>query len=629
MQPVENGTEQEQPQAAPVGTRVYAWGSAETDQFPMPDPERFESRRPVPIDDFLRLQVRIRSIACGSQHTVFLSTQGHVYTMGSGDEGQLGREGTEATPVNRPAKVELPYLCDMITAGEAHSTAANSLNGIMYTWGVFRNTQGNMTSPVRVPVRTGLRDFHGKKFQKVLSGNNHVMVLTTDSKLYVWGDNETYVLGRMPRAPTRVKGSETTATPVLPIEIVALRGIKDIFTGGYHCFAITQQKVRGEETQKETLYSWGKNNWGQLGIGNEDNTFTPTEVTALGGKKITRIVGGEDHTIFLLDDGSIYGCGRNDDFQLGPISNDEIPFTDEEKAQLASRPPPQEGEQTAQTIENRRNDTVNLPIKIHFEHPVSNIFANNHYSIVATPSNAFFSWGCGMSYVLGNGKDDEVREPHPIAAHFFTGAPITQLSLGSNHVVYAGGETFFEQLPIEFNLAKVQQPRQRAFIKPETDSVHSLLEQRLQQKAKDEQGRKQLLKVEKEAAEQAAKELAKQNGAQSPSERSPSPAAQPEEDKQPKAKAKVQRKQPTKPVKRSSKADQSKSKSKRGVSNDTKGKSKSVNKQSGSAKKAIKKGKASRSASKKQVKPAKANGKLATRPTEAAAHVETPQTAAN
>lgn len=608
----EQQPQQQEQQVAQVGTRVYAWGSAETDQFPMPDPDRYESRRPVLIDDFVRLQVQIRSIACGSQHTVFLSTQGHVYTMGSGDEGQLGREGTDASPVNRPAKVELPVLCDMITAGECHSTASNSLNGIIYTWGVFRNTQGNMMKPVRIPIRTGLRDFQGKKFQKVLSGNNHVMVLTTDNKLFVWGDNETHVLGRPPRAP-RVRGAETSdvsEVQTLPIEVVVLRGIRDIFCGGYHCFAVTQQKVRGQEAPQDCVYAWGKNNFGELGIGNEDHTYTPTEVTVLTGRKVAAITGGEDHTIFLLDDGSLYGCGRNDDHQLGPINNDDIPYTEEEQAKLAALPPAEGEGAPAPVLADRRNDIVTKPIRIHMQHQIARIFANSHYTIVASTTNAFFSWGCGMSYVLGNLKDDgEIRDPHPIPETFFLGAPISHLSLGSNHVVYAAAPSYFEQLPINFSLERVRQPRQKPTLKTETDSVHSLLEQRLEQKVKEQRGRKLAVKAEKEAAEQAANAIAGINGAKSPSNRSKSPAGTMQEEKAaPKSTAKVQRKPLAKPTKRSSKADKSKPKAKRDRSAGDKSKSKSVKQKKGST---INRTKSSRSTSKKQLKATKTNGKPA------------------
>lgn len=48
----------------------------------------------------------------------------------------------------------------------------------------------------------------------------------------------------------------------------------------------------------------------------------PTEVSSLhpsnlNGRRVTAISGGEHHTLFLLSDGSVWGCGRCDGYELG------------------------------------------------------------------------------------------------------------------------------------------------------------------------------------------------------------------------------------------------------------------------------------------------------------------------
>ena len=234
--------------------------------------------------------------------------------MGSGDEGQLGRE---TVALNQPGKVEIPFPMDMISAGEAHSCCANSVNGILYTWGVFRNLGGNMMKPVREPVRTGLHDLKGLKFKKLLSGNNHALILA-DKKIYVWGDSETCVLGRIPTEKRKIEQS-------LRIGGILVRNLIDVYTAGYHCFASAEKKDRKTNQTHRILLAWGKNNWGQLGIGTDESTIHPTEVTALRDMPIKNIVGGDDHTIFLLENGDVYACGRNDDCQLGTIDYDLIP----------------------------------------------------------------------------------------------------------------------------------------------------------------------------------------------------------------------------------------------------------------------------------------------------------------
>ena len=68
-----------------------------------------------------------------------------------------------------------------------------------------------------------------------------------------------------------------------------------------------------------TIYGCGKNNYGQLGNGVTSNGSTKTLslMTAVSGRTPKYISGGENHTIVLMTDGTIYGCGYNNYGQLG------------------------------------------------------------------------------------------------------------------------------------------------------------------------------------------------------------------------------------------------------------------------------------------------------------------------
>lgn len=422
------------------GTELFAWGSAETDQFYISE-EQFEAKRPVLQGYFLKSGLTIREVACGGQHTLILTTSGRVFSMGSGDEGQLGREG----PASVPGPVALAHPVDMISAGEAHSCAANSRNGILYTWGVMRNLGGNMAPVAKAPQRTGLRDFKGKQFKKLLSGNNHVIVLI-DKKIHVWGDSETCVLGRIPLE--RRKNQQS-----LQVGGIALRGVVDVFTGGYHCFALVEKKGKSEGAVERQVFAWGKNNWGQLGIGTDESTHLQHRVLGLPETPVRHIAGGEDHTLFLLENGEVYGCGRNDDHQLGPIREEDV------RSSLALRPAlPRPAEDQDADLEPKM-DTVTVPVKLHLAEPLAHVFSSAHYNIAAARSGQFYSWGLGFSYVLGNGRDEEVREPYPIKPEFFKHQQVATISLGGSHVMYTVGPEAFKQPDLEFALDKIQQPR--------------------------------------------------------------------------------------------------------------------------------------------------------------------------
>ena len=66
---------------------------------------------------------------------------------------------------------------------------------------------------------------------------------------------------------------------------------------------------------KPGLYSWGQNNYGQLGLGNTTYYSSPVQVGAL-----TTWVGiscGSAHTLATKTDGTLWSWGRNNSGQLG------------------------------------------------------------------------------------------------------------------------------------------------------------------------------------------------------------------------------------------------------------------------------------------------------------------------
>ncbi len=69
-------------------------------------------------------------------HTVALSNMGKVFTWGCNDEGALGREGAENTPL--PVADSLAIPVTDISAGDSHTIAYNSELSHVYIWGLYR-----------------------------------------------------------------------------------------------------------------------------------------------------------------------------------------------------------------------------------------------------------------------------------------------------------------------------------------------------------------------------------------------------------------------------------------------------------------------------------------------------------
>ena len=63
-----------------------------------------------------------------------------------------------------------------------------------------------------------------------------------------------------------------------------------------------------------SLWTFGSNERGQLGDGNNTNRLIPVKVV---DEDVTQVAAGYDHTIFLKQDGSVWAMGRNDYGMLG------------------------------------------------------------------------------------------------------------------------------------------------------------------------------------------------------------------------------------------------------------------------------------------------------------------------
>src|ERR1700722_12001551 len=70
--------------------------------------------------------------------------------------------------------------------------------------------------------------------------------------------------------------------------------------------------------QSGSLWAWGWNFYGQLGVGDRTNRSTPTQVPLPPGvSRWTLVAGGEYHAIAVGDSDKLYTWGLNDKGQIG------------------------------------------------------------------------------------------------------------------------------------------------------------------------------------------------------------------------------------------------------------------------------------------------------------------------
>jgi alpha-tubulin suppressor-like RCC1 family protein len=272
-----------------IGDTLWTWGRNNNGQLGVNN----TTDRSTPVTTLLG-GTNWKSIACGITHTIALKTDGTLWSWGLNSIGQLGVNNT--TSRSTPVTTLLGGTNWKSISGGGFHTISIKTDGTLWNWG--RNLEGqlgvNNTTSRSTPVTTLLG---GNNWKSIACVNFHTIALKTDGTLWSWGANTFGQLG--------VNDITVRNTPVTTL--LGGTNWKSIACGYFHTIAL---KTDG------TLWSWGYNGYGQLGV--NDNTQRNTPVTTLlGGTNWKSISGGGSHTISIKTDGTLWNWGRNNNGQLG------------------------------------------------------------------------------------------------------------------------------------------------------------------------------------------------------------------------------------------------------------------------------------------------------------------------
>ncbi|THF81724.1 RCC1 domain-containing protein [Cohnella fermenti] len=227
-------------------------------------------------------------------HVLAVRSDGTLWSWGANVSGQLG----DGTTTNRESPAQVAGLSGIreAEAGSNYSVALKD-DGTVWAWGINGynqlgdGTQTTRLSPVQV---SGLTDV-----EAISSGYAHSVALKSDGTVWAWGFNQ---YGQLGNGTAGGNGS-------VPVQVPGLADVEAISAGEYFNLALRNDG---------TVWAWGWNNSGQIGVGSADATVnSPTQVTALAGIRIVAIAGGTAHSLAVAEDGSVWAWGSNSKGQLG------------------------------------------------------------------------------------------------------------------------------------------------------------------------------------------------------------------------------------------------------------------------------------------------------------------------
>lgn len=345
------------------------------------------------------LPEKIVQVEAGGMHTVCLALSGNVYTFGCNDEGALGRDTVQDGSDMVPVQVQLDEHVVQVSAGDSH-TAALTERGQVFIWGSFRDNNGvigllepmkTSLSPQRVPIDDPI--------VKIVSGNDHLAMLSLDGEIFTSGCGEQGQLGRLAECFTNRGGRRGLERLLIP-KNVRLRSkgsgkvkFTDVFSGAYCTFAISKEGH---------IYGFGLSNYHQLGTPGTSSCYSAHKLSAFknSGKSWTKFSGGQHHTLCLDSDGKVYSLGRAEYGRLGLG----------ERATEKSTPTVIQG----------------LPA-------IAEVACGASVSYAISKDGRAFAWGMGTNFQLSTGNEEDVWSPFQMTGQQLENRTVLSASSGGQH----------------------------------------------------------------------------------------------------------------------------------------------------------------------------------------------------
>lgn len=352
-------------------TEVFAWGG---DHFGQLGLGNKHSGKTYPTPRFCSFNILIKELACGEEHSAFISASGHVYSMGSNSEGRLGLGDKALRSSPSPCLVEglVSYRCVKISCGWGHSAVVTE-EGHIYTWGVGEfgalgtGSSENAWSPVKTLLPRSMRGLD------VNCGSRHTAAIIEENRnkiLIMSGSGEAGQLG--------------TGKREKEFSFVSVNFSEDVIMAACGVFHTLALGVSGK------VYATGGNSFGQLGLGNKKSSSKFERVLIDG--YMVKVAAG-NHSAAISDKGQLFIWGT------GVFGEYLIPTR-----------------MAAGTIKD--------------------VDIGGSFGVALDVNGTICAWGANANGELGNGDFEPKIAPCPIAG--LKGKTVKKLSCGGNYVLALG-----------------------------------------------------------------------------------------------------------------------------------------------------------------------------------------------
>ncbi|KAM9353120.1 regulator of chromosome condensation [Symphorus nematophorus] len=273
---------------------VYIWGAFRdnTGVIGLLEPHKTSN---VPIK--IAMLETVVKIASGTDHLVMVTLDGNLYSLGNGEQGQLGRVSPFSLdrggrkglrPLLSPNKINVKGKVQFIDAFcGGYFTFALTKEGHVYGCGLTNYHQLGTDSTKMRFFPEKLTNFKNSTTSWVdfSGGQHHTICLDAEGQVYSLGRADYGRLGLGREAEEKSK-----PTPVMGIEPAS-----SVTCGASVSFAVTKEG---------SVYAWGMGTNLQLGTGDEGDEWSPVKMMGkqLENRTVLMVSSGGQHTVLLVKD---------------------------------------------------------------------------------------------------------------------------------------------------------------------------------------------------------------------------------------------------------------------------------------------------------------------------------------
>jgi alpha-tubulin suppressor-like RCC1 family protein len=282
---------------------LWGWGDNDYGQLALNDVES----KSIPFQIFGGGQWSF--VSGGTYHAAAIKTDGTLWSWGGNSYGVLGTNLGQAqvSSVSSPVQ-EITYSSWSSVSAGTDFTVAIKTDGTLWSWGW--NQWGQSGSG----QATTLFPSYSSPVQELYKSNTWVTVDTTDfSAAAIKVDGTLWTWGNGFYGNTGQNNNLNYSYP-RPVDVTTpepLLGWYKVAGGKSHMAGI---KKNG------SLWTWGRNNFGQLGDGTVINRSSP--IQGVWGGIWIDVACGDDFTVAVKNNGDLWTWGKNVNFSLG-----NIPYT--------------------------------------------------------------------------------------------------------------------------------------------------------------------------------------------------------------------------------------------------------------------------------------------------------------